>query len=72
MTGWLGRTGPPAGKVVASTVAENGPLLAELLGASPVAFKPSIPHLVYQYNIFTNFQPKLLGERNPEVPEDDD
>lgn len=62
----------PGGKVLGSTVAENAALLAELLpGTAPVAFKPSIPHLIYQYNIFTNFQPKVLGARNPEIPEDD-
>ena len=36
----------PGGKVLASTVAENAPLMEALLDAKPVAFKPSIPHLV--------------------------
>ncbi len=37
------------GKVLGSTVAENAALLAELLpGTAPVAFKPSIPNLIYQ------------------------
>ena len=60
----------PAGKVIASTVAENEAMLAELLGTKACAFKPSIPHLVYQYKIFTNFPPMALGEANPEVPDD--
>lgn len=34
------------GKVVGSTVAENAALMDRLLGAKPVAFRPSIPHLV--------------------------
>ncbi|KXZ47251.1 hypothetical protein GPECTOR_36g105 [Gonium pectorale] len=68
----------PAGKVVATTVAENAALLAELLPAGPggeavcaAPFRPSIPHLIYQYNLFTNFPPKVLCESNPEIPPDD-
>jgi hypothetical protein len=38
--------------VVASTVAENGPLMAELFGAAPCAFLPSVPNLVYQYSLY--------------------
>lgn len=30
-----------------------------------------LPRIMMQYNIFTNFQPKVLGARNPEIPEDD-
>lgn len=60
------------GKVVCSTVAENEAIMQRLLGAKPVAFKPSIPHLVYQYNFFLNFEPSAgLHEKNPEIPEDD-
>ncbi|KAG2446382.1 hypothetical protein HXX76_000967 [Chlamydomonas incerta] len=73
----------PGGKVVGTTVAENGPMLAELLPPGPdpdgfglpvvqaAAFRPSIPHLIYQYNLFTNFKPMVLGEPNPEIPPDD-
>jgi hypothetical protein len=60
-----------AGKVIASTVAENEAMLAELLGTEACTFKPSIPHLIYQYNIFTNFPPTALAEKNPEIPDDD-
>jgi hypothetical protein len=35
-----------AGKVIASSVAENQQLLHGLLGCTPCAFKPSVPHLV--------------------------
>ncbi|GAX73222.1 hypothetical protein CEUSTIGMA_g675.t1 [Chlamydomonas eustigma] len=59
------------GKVIASTVAENDGLLSELLGSKPCNFKPSIPHLIYQYNFFTNYKPTALAEKNPEIPEDD-
>ena len=35
--------------------------------------RPSIPHLVYQYAMYTNFPPtKGLSEKNPEIPDDDD
>mmetsp|Transcript_8645 Transcript_8645/g.14897 ORF Transcript_8645/g.14897 Transcript_8645/m.14897 type:complete len:193 (-) Transcript_8645:309-887(-) len=64
----------PGGKVVASTVPENAELLFTLLGAKPCLFKPSIPHLVYQYCLFLNFEPSAdgLGQRNHmEIPEDD-
>ncbi|KAL6755575.1 putative N6-adenine methyltransferase-domain-containing protein [Haematococcus lacustris] len=62
---------PQGGKVIASTVAENAPLMEELLGVKPVAFRPSIPHLVYQYNFFTSHEPSAdgLGAANPEVPD---
>lgn len=42
----------PSGRVICSTVAENAALMQELFGATACAFKPSIPHLVYQYSIF--------------------
>ncbi len=61
-----------AGKVLASTVAENAPLMAELFGARPCAFKPSIPHLVYQYNLYSSWTPRgPLAQKNPELHEDE-
>ena len=47
-------------------------MIDELLGCRPKAFKPSIPHLVYQYALFTNYASPGLAHRNPEVPDDDD
>lgn len=35
-----------AGKIIATTIAENAALLKELLGVSPQPYKPCIPHLV--------------------------
>lgn len=61
----------PEGRVIASTVAENEPLMKDILGVVPVAFKPSIPHLVYQYKLYANYETKLLGQPNPEIPEYD-
>ncbi len=56
-------------------MAENAALLRELLpggeAVQPTAFRPSIPHLIYQYNLFTNFPPAVLSQPNPEIPLDD-
>ena len=35
-----------AGKIIATTIAENAGLLKDLLGVSPQPYKPCIPHLV--------------------------
>lgn len=59
-----------AGLVLCSTISENAAFMKELLGASPCAFKPSIPNLVYQYSLYVNYDSKRLGAANPEVPSD--
>ncbi|GIL83818.1 hypothetical protein Vretimale_10472 [Volvox reticuliferus] len=65
----------PGGRIVATTVAENATMLSEVLpgghGVRPTPFRPSIPHLIYQYNLFTNFPPAVLCHPNPEIPSDD-
>jgi hypothetical protein len=33
------------------------------------AFMPSIPNLVYQYNLFTNYPSEIFSNKNPEIPE---
>ena len=66
-------TGPVSGRfMICSTIAENADMMAELMGVRPVAFKPSIPSLVYQYNFYTNFPPVVLSKKNPEIPDYDD
>ncbi|CEM13679.1 unnamed protein product [Vitrella brassicaformis CCMP3155] len=64
---------PGGGKVLASTVIENAPLLRELFGAKPVNFRPSVPNLVYQYSFFTNYSSSggPLNTLNSEVDSDD-
>eukprot|EP01036_Dinobryon_divergens_P030476 gene30477-39723_t len=57
------------GKVILTTVIENAPLLFDLLEATPTAFMPSIPHLVYQYNLFTNYPSEVFSQKNPEIPD---
>lgn len=32
-------------------------------------FQPSIPNLVYQYNVFTNYPSERFAQKNPEIPE---
>lgn len=60
-----------SGKVIGTTVAENESMLGEILpGMTATKFKPSIPNLIYQYNLFTNYSPSVLCEANPEIPDD--
>ena len=61
-------------KIVASTIPENAPFMEELLGVRACPFKPSIPHLVYQYCFYTNYQPseQALGCPNPEIPDEEE
>lgn len=61
--------GSPAGKVLGTTVAENAPFLNELFGCTSQAFKPSIPNLVYQYDLYTNYPSAVFSKANPEIPE---
>jgi EEF1A lysine methyltransferase 1 len=43
--------------------------LTDLLGAKTTLFQPSIPNLVYQYNLFTNYPSTVFSKTNPEIPE---
>ena len=58
---------PALGRVILTTILENEALLWAELGAAPNVFRPSIPNLVYQYHIFTNYPAACLAEVNPEV-----
>ncbi|KAL0479924.1 N(6)-adenine-specific DNA methyltransferase [Acrasis kona] len=53
--------------IIASTIAENQQMMEEFLNVHPVKFKPSIPNLVYQYNLYCNYQSEVLSQINPEV-----
>lgn len=57
----------PGGHIVLSTIPENDGFLKQLLGVVPQKFKPSIPHLVYQYCIYINYSSELLSQPNPEI-----
>eukprot|EP00455_Lapot_gusevi_P032951 TRINITY_DN3597_c0_g1_i4.p1 TRINITY_DN3597_c0_g1~~TRINITY_DN3597_c0_g1_i4.p1 ORF type:complete len:186 (-),score=16.88 TRINITY_DN3597_c0_g1_i4:7-564(-) len=54
-------------KFLITTIAENANLMRELLDVAPCPFQPSIPHLVYQYNLYTNYQSDRLNQINDEV-----
>lgn len=60
----------PNSRIILSSISENASMLQELLQVHPCKFKPSIPHLVYQYNFFTNYDSGYLSENNSEIPED--
>ncbi|KAJ1624991.1 putative N6-adenine methyltransferase-domain-containing protein [Pavlovales sp. CCMP2436] len=60
----------PGGLIIATTVAENAPMMAELLGVRPNQFLPSIPNLPYQYAMYTSFDAPDLDAVNAEVPVD--
>ena len=56
-------------KILVSSIAENDEKLKRLLNLNIKAFKPSIPHLVYQYNFFANYDDEELNTKNPEIIE---
>ncbi|RHY34843.1 hypothetical protein DYB32_000635 [Aphanomyces invadans] len=51
-------------------IAENKDMLATLLSCTLRRFQPSIPHLVYQYGTFANYDSPALDAVNPEIPQD--
>ena len=55
------------GIVFATTVRENQFLMRELFDAQPTVFRPKIPNLVYQYNIFLNVESDVMSEPNHEI-----
>jgi EEF1A lysine methyltransferase 1 len=58
----------PSGRVICTTVAENASLIEELFpGAKRTDFQPSIPHLVYQYDLFCNWESVAFKKLNPEL-----
>ncbi|KAH7479746.1 hypothetical protein PRIC1_008713 [Phytophthora ramorum] len=54
-------------KILLTTIEENAGMIQELLGCRSRTFKPSIPHLVYQYALYTNYESPALDATNPEV-----
>jgi len=57
------------GKVICTTIAENAGIMRDLLDLQTARFKPFIPNLVYQYNLYLNFEPRFLDQQNIEVDE---
>ena len=57
-------------KIIACSIAENKDRLKKLLNLDIKTFQPSIPHLVYQYNIYANYDDEELNKKNPEIATD--
>lgn len=55
------------GKILLTTILERAEILKKLLGVHPNVFRPSIPNLIYQYHVYTNYESAGLGEINPEI-----
>ena len=60
-------TSYPPPRILLSSIPENLPLLHSLLDVHLVAYRPSIPTLIYQYSLFTNYPSTRLGQLNPEI-----
>ena len=58
-----------SGAILLSTIAENQDMMNELLDVTPVVFQPSIPNLVYQYNLYSNYNSERLATINDEIPQ---
>jgi len=59
------------GRILCTTINENDGMMQELLGTTPVLFRPSIPNLVYQYSVYTNYSSEGLARLNPEIDDCD-
>jgi len=54
-------------KIMASSIAENQEILSRLLDLKMRTFQPSIPHLVYQYNFYSNYEDNEFNRKNEEI-----
>mmetsp|Transcript_40149 Transcript_40149/g.81031 ORF Transcript_40149/g.81031 Transcript_40149/m.81031 type:complete len:395 (-) Transcript_40149:151-1335(-) len=59
------------GRILCTTIAESVDMMREFLDLHPVLFRPSIPSLVYQYSVYTNYESPRLSKLNPEVDDED-
>ena len=51
-------------KLLVSSIDENAELLKKLIGVERKTFRPSIPHLVYQYSFYSNYEDDELAKIN--------
>lgn len=56
-------------KVITCSIEENKNHLEKILGLKIQKYKPSIPHLVYQYNFYANYEDPEFDKKNPEIIE---
>lgn len=54
-------------KILACSIKENEERLKKLLNMNIKVFQPSIPHLVYQYNCYANYDDDELNKLNDEI-----
>ena len=60
----------PRGKLLLTTIPEHEGYLYVLLGCAQPRFRPSIPHLIYQYSIYVNYPSAPLMQLNPEIDDE--
>ena len=58
---------PEGGLVLGSTIDENEGFMQVLLGCQRKTYRPSIPNLVYQYSLYSNYESEGLNNPNPEI-----
>jgi len=56
-------------KLLFTTIDENAQFLFEKIKVIKRTYKPSIPHLVYQYSFYSNYDDEELCNKNPEIIE---
>jgi 16S rRNA G966 N2-methylase RsmD len=61
----------PKGKLLLSTIPENFAYLKQIMDVDLCKFRPSIPNLIYQYSLYTNYSSQLLSQWNPEIDQDE-
>lgn len=52
------------GKILVSSIDQNEKMLKDLVGVDKANFRPSIPHLVYQYSFYANYDSPELKQVN--------
>ncbi|CAK82102.1 unnamed protein product (macronuclear) [Paramecium tetraurelia] len=54
-------------KILCCSIKENAKMLYELIKVVPQQYKPSIPHLIYQYDFYCNYEHEILKKVNDEI-----
>lgn len=54
-------------KILVSSIDENAEMLKKLINVDKKTYRPSIPHLVYQYSFFANYADEQLDKINEEI-----
>lgn len=54
-------------KILTCSIFENSEMLKNLLNLNIQEYQPSIPHLVYQYNFYSNYEDEQLKLKNSEL-----